>query len=389
MLHLCHFYVDRYLYKNHHNISSCITKHPRGEILVDALNCINPRKIIRDESVLFSNHSEDLFFIRDEEEKIISALKPISERNRCENLFVHGPTGSGKTPIIKSAIRQIGGLSRSVIPLYVNCWHYSTSTAIYVKIADALGAPVSRKGRATDEIFDSILERMRYDNTAVLLVLDDLEGLVSKGDTRLLHNLARVANNCARFGVIGISKDKSTLNKIDPGILESLRFMEIEIKGYSKEQLLELLKMRADKGLVEGSYCDELLDKIAQKGIENEGNGRLVLEILRRSAIRAEQQGRTQLLHEDIDSVATWLCSKQGALSDEEQLIVNILKFGERTTSEVYWHFFKKLLRSKRQIRNYVCALEAKGIIESKPIYDKTKRLSSKTIKLSERWQHG
>lgn len=264
----------------------------------------NENKIVKKEPVLFSNYSEALFFKREEEERIVSAIKPITEKKRCENIFVHGPTGSGKTPLIKAVLDTMQTLTRSVICLYLNCWHYSTSMAIYVKIADALGEPVSRRGRAADEIFDRILERMRTENIGVVLALDDIDGLIYNNETKILHNLARVANNCARFGVVGISEDKNIINKLDPKVLESLRFVEIEIKGYSEEQLLKILNERADIGLAEGSYSQEVLGKIASVGIENEGNGRLVLEILRRAAKKAEQEGRTQI---SIDDVEGWL----------------------------------------------------------------------------------
>lgn len=343
--------------------------------------------IIKKESVLFSNYSEELFFKRDEEEKIISALQPMAEKKRCENIFAYGPTGTGKTPLVKYALNSIKNQSNSIICLYINCWHYSTSMAIYVKIADALGEPVSRRGRATDEIFDSILERMRSENLGVLLVLDDIEGLIYKNDTKILHNLARVANNCARFGVIGISEDKNILNKIDPKVLDSLRFIEVEIKGYPKEQLFEILKARACLGLVDGTYSLDILEKIADIGADNGGNGRLVLEILRRSAKKAEQESRSQIAMEDVEAISRWLCSRHTALNEEEQLVIDILRKGERSASEIYWLFCKKIIRSKRQIRNYLKALEMKGALES---YFTTGggNFGLKMFRLSDRWYH-
>lgn len=341
--------------------------------------------IIKKESVLFSNYTEDLFFERKEHELILSALKPIAEKKRCENIFAYGPTGSGKTPLIKSALNSIQNYTRSVICLHLNCWHYNTSMAIYVKIADALGEPVSRRGRASDEIFDRILERMRNENIGVLLALDDIEGLIYKNDTNILHNLARVANNCARFGIIGISRDKNVMNKLDHAVRDSLRFMEIEIKGYSREQLLELLNVRANIGLVDGTYSQEVLDKIAIIGAENEGNGRLVLELLRRSAKKAEQENKKQITLEDVESAAQKFHSKHNALTEEEQMIADILKNGEKSTSEIYW-LCKRLFKTKRQIRNYLRSLEIKGVIESRFVRDKY-NFGSKIINLNEGWQ--
>jgi cell division control protein 6 len=335
---------------------------------------------------LFSNQSDELFFKREEEDKIISALKPISERNRCDNLFLHGPTGSGKTELIKSVLNSIA--TRSVICLYINCWRYSTSMAIYVKIADALGEPVSRRGRATDEIFDSIVERMRKDNIGVVLALDEIDGLIYKNDTRILHNLARVANNCARFGVIGVSRDKNIVNKLDPGVFESLRFTEIEIKGYSKEQLFELIKIRAGIGLIEGSYDNAILEKIADVGIENDGNGRLVLELLRRAARKAQQEGKKQITVDHVEAATRHLSIKHNELTEEEQMIADILEHGEKNTTELYYILCRRLDKTKRQIRNYLRSLEMKGVIESHYVKDKY-NYGAKIINLKEGWKHG
>lgn len=84
--------------------------------------------------------------------------------------------------------------------------------------------------------------------------------------------------------------------------------------------------------------------------------------------------------------MANGLNSKPAALSEEEQIILNMLSNGEKNTSEIYWLFNKKLNRSKRQIRNYLRSLELKGVIESQFIKDKY-NFGSKIINLRDR--HG
>ncbi|MBU0591311.1 AAA family ATPase [Candidatus Micrarchaeota archaeon] len=349
-------------------------------------SCMNTR-IIKDETSLTMQSMEHESLCRKEdEERIISVIKPIAHGNICENLFVHGPSGSGKTTMIKHVLDDLGGYNRKLLCQHVNCWHYNTSMAIYVKIADALGEPVSRRGRATDEIFDRILETMRHENVGVLLVLDDIDGLLCRNDTKLFHNIAMAANNCAKFGIIGVSRDKNILRRLDPAILGSLRFIEIEVKGYSKEQLLELLSRRASMGLVDGSYSKDILEKIASIGVENEGNCRFALEAMRRAAKRAEQENRTQMHTEDVDAVTQRFGASQDNLTEEEQIIADLLRNGEKNTPEIYWLLRNKLSRTKRQIRNYLHSLEIKGVIESRFVRDKY-NFGSKRISLTGRWQ--
>jgi len=55
--------------------------------------------------------------------------------------------------------------------------------------------------------------------------------------------------------------------------------------------------------------------------------------------------------------------SAPAELSVEEQIIIDIVKTGPKSSTDLYLAFFRKLKRSKRQIRNYLSELEAKKIL--------------------------
>ena len=54
-------------------------------------------------------------------------------------------------------------------------------------------------------------------------------------------------------------------------------------------------------------------------------------------------------------------------LSAEELKIINVLKSGEKKSSELYLSL-TDLNKSKRQIRNYIDVLEKKGVLESEEL---------------------
>mgnify|MGYP001610888864 FL=1 len=342
----------------------------------------NENKIIQNEEALLPEVlTGDVFCKKDIEEKIISAIKPLTELKPCLNLLIHGPNGSGKTILVKHILAHLKDYNKRVLCVYVNCWYHNTSMAIYTKIADALGETVSRRGRATDEIFDRIIEIMKQSHTPILLVLDDLEGLTSKGDARILSNLAKIDYPGVLFGVIAVSEDKKIISKLHPTISFSPRFTSLEVRGYNKIQLLEILRIRADKGLIKESYADDLLERIAEIGEENGGNGRLALEVLWAAAKSAQQKGKMRIDLNDVDEINNQISSKEAVLTSEEKIIVNILKTGEKKSSELYWSFCKKLCRTKRQIRNYLKLMEEKGIIETRE-HDSGYTIKFKLIKL-------
>ncbi|MBI5227183.1 AAA family ATPase [Candidatus Micrarchaeota archaeon] len=330
--------------------------------------CLNGRIIKNETALMAQNLEHENLCRKEDEERIISAIKPIAHGNRCENLFVHGPAGSGKTTMVKHVLDQLKNYNQRVLCLYVNCWYHSTSMAIYTKIADALGEPVSRRGRATDEIFDRIVELMKYSKMPVLLVLDEIDGLICRDDARVLHNVTTTAHEDALFGLIGISNGRNILSRVHTKIRDHLRFTPFEVKGYSKEQIFSLLKTRAETGLVETSYSNEGLDRMAELASNNNGNGKFALELLWKSAKHAEGKGNTSISSEDIEDMHKLINVIEPVLGEEERLIVDILKSGQKTSSELYWLFQKSLWISRRQISNYVVALERKGMIETRLI---------------------
>jgi len=66
-----------------------------------------------------------------------------------------------------------------------------------------------------------------------------------------------------------------------------------------------------------------------------------------------------------LDKVADAQSFKTGAenLREEEQIILDIVRNGPKSSTELYTAFSNKVKRSKRQIRNYLSRLEAKRIL--------------------------
>src|SRR5271157_3144271 len=194
-----------------------------------AIDASNRNRIILNESALLPRFSQDahLRCCNAETERIQTAINRLSMGKPSENLFIHGPSGSGKTALVKTALSSVE-TSRRLLCIYVNCWRYSTSMSIYAKIAEAFGEPISRRGRASDEIFDRIVGLMKASNKPILLVLDEIEALVRYDNARILHNIARVDEDRVFFQVIGISDSDNILLKLPQKTREILRFTKIE-----------------------------------------------------------------------------------------------------------------------------------------------------------------
>ena len=106
-----------------------------------------------------------------------------------------------------------------------------------------------------------------------------------------------------------------------------------------------------------------------------------------------DQTGERRLqsfLHEMLHAIfyecgLCHLLSNKRKLSEEELIILEILKEGEKESSEIYEIIMKKISRSKRQIRNYLGSLVQKGHIEAREFDDTNSMLKPKIYRVCQR----
>jgi cell division control protein 6 len=318
--------------------------------------------IIVDEEPLLPDYLPDELLHRERElQSMADSIKPLLGKRTPDNLFIHGPSGCGKTTCVKYILKQLTEHSSNVLPVYVNCWENPTQMAVYNKIIEAMRLPLPRRGLATDEIFERIMQYAKNYSKPILLVLDEMDGL---RHDKLLYVVSRANAQRLTFGIIGISNNKSLLANQDARVRSSLRFSEMEFKQYSEEQLISIIRTRAERALTPGSYDERLVQKIARS--VDDGSARIALERLWKAAKRAERAERQKITLQDLeDSLSESPVFKMPelSLSSDEELIVELLRGGPLSSSELYDRFLKRVPKTKRQIRNHLDLLEKKGII--------------------------
>ncbi|MCX6770784.1 MAG: orc1/cdc6 family replication initiation protein [Candidatus Micrarchaeota archaeon] len=348
--------------------------------------------VITREDVLMPGYNPDSLLHRGSEIKEISeAIKPLFEGRHPDNLFIYGDPGTGKTACIKHILKKLEGNSR-VKSIYVNCWQHSTRMAIYSLITKTLEEMMPRRGLARDEVYDRIIEMMEKDGTRVLLVLDDIEGLFFHNEGKLLHDVARAGNGKPFFGVIGISDNGNLLSS--KGVGNSIQFSRLEFKHYSAAQMADILAQRAKLGLSPGSWDGKTIEACAQKAVAGKSNVKAGLELLWAAAKRAEKAGRAKITLEDVKAADERRLGNSAGLlengfnpssmglSDEQQLILDIVKTGPISSTNLYLAFFRKFYRSKRQIRNYLGELEAKKLLSIQTVDGASPLLNMRVIQL-------
>jgi cell division control protein 6 len=155
-------------------------------------------------------------------------------------------------------------------------------------------------------------------NLVSLLVLDEIDYLISDERTDFLYALSRIEEGESdpkireeqfpnfsgnqtesRFNLLCCTRDKNFRYHLDSSTASSLGRNFINFPPYTRNQLFDIVSSRAELGLLEECYDDELTEVIA--GLAEEyGDARFAIELLWRAAKLADQKKKNQITAEHV-----------------------------------------------------------------------------------------
>ena len=101
----------------------------------------NPFDNISSESIIINDEALTELFIpqkllhrKDQTQYIVSCLKPVIAGKTPRNIFLSGPTGTGKTSLMQWIFEELKEKTTNVKTAYVNCWKNTTTHSILSKI---------------------------------------------------------------------------------------------------------------------------------------------------------------------------------------------------------------------------------------------------------------
>lgn len=266
-------------------------------------------------------------------------LKPVLRDQPPRNNFLYGDPGTGKTCI---AQHVTGELKEEGIPVfYINCWESQSAHSILYNIVQKLGPNllVHRKGTPVDEILETLKSKLKPYS---VIILDEFDQLT---DNKVIYDLINM-----KACLILIANSETALYDTDPRIRSRLASSEnIHFPPYNTGEITEILKDRAEWGLIPGSVKTSQLTKIAEL---SQGDARLALDTLRISAERAESEGRGNIQDEHIPNISQEALRKRreeslGKLNPYQKIIHDIISTRKKIGSEELFREFQK--QSRRQ----------------------------------------
>jgi len=318
--------------------------------------------IIRNESVLLETFIPRRLFHRDGQlEALASCLRPVVKGRRPRNAFLYGPTGTGKTAMCRYVFRELSKYTGMAKPIYVNCWKNPTAHSILCELVASLRQFVHRREPVKELLlrFEAELKEGRI----VIVALDEIDQL---RDQRILYDLLR--NGC---GLVCIANDEKALMNLDPRIRSSLQLEEIAFPAYKDWELFDILWDRAKLALMPDTIERRQVRMIASF---SNGDARVGLEIMRRAALLAEDEGKERIEDEHIKRAweqARFLRKDRllEKLNEHEKLLYRLVEdYGEIASGELYKAYRSRVESpvTERAYRKYMEHLAKLGLVKAK-----------------------
>jgi len=282
-------------------------------------------------------------------------LKPALHNKIVENVFLVGPSGTGKTTLARWILENYF----KEISAYINCWKYKSAHEVLKEILLNFQIPVHGR-ESTGELIKQIENFVR--KKKIIICLDEVDQL---NDFDVLYMLAR--NAC---GLILASTHYHALIDLPSRIKSSLALTEIEFPAYKQDELFDILKDRIAFSFRPNSIRKELI-KVAS--VAAEGDARIGLEILRRAGKKAEDKNLKQVTIEEIKQAigeakktkVSFILSK---LNEHQRVIYEILEKKRKMPSGLLYEEYCKLVSKPvvdRAYRNYMKRMVNLGLIKA------------------------
>lgn len=343
------------------------------------------------------------------------------------NVFVYGKTGTGKTATVKFLMEELervaGDFSRDIEVAYLNCEVVDTKYRILATLSNRIrekisadltgsdsGLPeeVPMTGWPTDEVYENLLSLLDYREQVVIVVLDEIDRLVSKGTSDVLYLLTRINSDLsdAKMAVVGISNDLNFVSDLDPRIVSSLGEEEVIFPPYDATQLENILRERSKKGFSEGVVNDGVISLCAAHAARKHGDARKALDLLRSAGEVAEEERDERVTTEHVSRASHKIERDKmedalRTLPDQSKLVLmSVLLLQERKarkigTGDIY-EVYSSLCRqygweilTRRRVSGLLSELDMLGILDARVVsngrYGRTKEVELKVDPLQVR----
>lgn len=322
--------------------------------------------IIKDELPLTEAFIPTRMFHRDgQKQEIADTLKPASLGRTPRNIFLYGGSGVGKTSLIKWIFTEFEKFTSKAKCIYVNCWKRPTTHSVLNEVLTTLGIFTNLRESTTRQL-ESLENYVKKYGKKLIIALDEIDQMQEK---EILYSLTR-----NEYGLILISNNEFALVDLDSRIRSSLNLKSIEFPSYKVDELVDILKDRAEFAFIPRAIEEKYLRIIAN---ESRGDARVSIDILRNAALNAENDDSSKISITHVKKAYTETISSKKKmilekLNEDQKILYKIIEQSKNVSSaDLYKKYLEERKKAKkdaiteRTFRKYMNALTKQNLIKA------------------------
>ncbi|MFH1472609.1 MAG: ORC1-type DNA replication protein [Nanoarchaeota archaeon] len=358
-------------------------------------NYMTKQPLFLDKRALTTSYTPENVPHREEQiSQLASIVTPVLKKERPSNVFIYGPTGSGKTLVTQYVASELKTAAKNNnIPfhiVYVNCKMKRVADTEYrllAHLANLLGKTVPPTGLPTDQVYKIFYSALDEREGVVIFIIDEIDALIKKVGDELLYNFTRMNQDIknVKVSIIGISNDIAFTENLDARVRSSLSEEELLFPPYNALQLQRILSERASIAFNKSKVSDGVISKCAALAAQEHGDARRALDLLRVAGELAERENAPMVEEKHVDAAESKVDLDRVIETVKMQpkqskailySIIYLTRGDEKTclSGDVYEEYVRitKVLGLKpltqRRVSDIISELDIMGVITSKVI---------------------
>ncbi len=295
-------------------------------------------------------------------------LKPVLKNNSGGTITLVGPTGVGKTTLVRYVLLQLQEVKPSVLISSIHAPLEHTRYSMLVKMLDDWNVPTARRGHPPDALL-SVIEEI-IENRVGVVVLDELDHISKNEAEAIINDIMYLRQVGKKVSAIVVINEPMKLRRHNEKVKHELLHNVLHVKPYKPAEVRDILSERCKLGLREGAITQDALGVATAMCCKRNADIRYGLSLLLSAGRHAEKQGRARIEVEDVkkagqeaehlllDHLAQSLTGK------EKELFKIIEKYAPLTSGELY----RKTEMNERTIRKYLKKFDELGLIRLVPL---------------------
>ncbi|RMF07239.1 AAA family ATPase [Candidatus Woesearchaeota archaeon] len=273
-----------------------------------------------EEALEFEFIPKNLPYRENEHHYIADSIKPLLAGRNGRNLFIHGAPGIGKTAAVKYVFRELEFETEDVIPIYVNCWKQNTSFKILSYICEELDYHLTHN-KKTEELLRVIKKLLN--KKAAVFAFDEVDKLEDQDFLYL------ILEEIYRKSVFLITNYKDWVVQLDDRVRSRMLSEMLYFRPYNKEEMLGILKQRAELAFYPYVWEDGALKMIAEEAAPS-SDVRKGLYLMKYAGQIAESESSKKITKEHVTKAlaktSEFSIKAKEELDDESRFVLDIIK---------------------------------------------------------------